>query len=550
MTSSLAPGMIQTADQQRRIAARTWALMYAGVLGVSGVLGLVTLWSAPAPLGLPLTMLVLASLLVAIKPLAGLYLVAFFTMLTDGSISPAYPFVKNMSSRESVLFVSDKLILSPLELLLALTLTAVLLRVLIDRAHTSFIKGALFRPMMIFTALVFAGLVFGLATGGNRYAATWEFRPLLCLPLFYVVLVNLVTTRRQYLRLTAVMLVAITFHTLLSLQVWSRMSSLERQASESLVAHGSAVQLSVVIFVTMAVWVVPEGPRRLRWFTLIIIVPVAWVWLASQRRAAVIALAVGLIVLAILLTKLNPRVLRRVGPVFAILLAAYVVAFWHSESTTGFPAQALKTVVAPGETSQRDQASDLYRVIENFDITTTIRAKPLTGLGFGQEFYRPVPLPDISFFPFYEYIPHNSILWIWIKMGFFGFITMLYLFGAAIRWGTAAIMHLPRGPDALVLMAAVVYLVMYLVFAYVDIAWDTRSMICVALAMAVCSEYLRLPGPPPRRSHDRDLEPGTDQGSATWPTCCSPNPPSTGSSPPPTNSSSTANPTGAVRSPA
>ena len=47
----------------------------------------------------------------------------------------------------------------------------------------------------------------------------------------------------------------------------------------------------------------------------------------------------------------------------------------------------------------------------------TIKAKPITGLGFGQRFYRPFPLPDISFFPFYEYMPHNSVLWIWIKTG-------------------------------------------------------------------------------------------------------------------------------------
>ena len=71
----------------------------------------------------------------------------------------------------------------------------------------------------------------------------------------------------------------------------------------------------------------------------------------------------------------------------------------------------------------------MYRTVENLDINATINAKPLTGLGFGQKFYRPFPLPDISFFLFYEYIPHNSILWIWIKTGVGGFVAMLFLFG-------------------------------------------------------------------------------------------------------------------------
>ena len=147
-------------------------------------------------------------------------------------------------------------------------------------------------------------------------------------------------------------------------------------------------------------------------------------------------------VLGLLLWKVNRRALCRFGPIFLLLVVGYVGAFWHSQGTIGFPAQALKAVIAPGQVSQTDQSSDLYRVVENFDISSTIHAKPLTGIGFGQKFYRPAPLPDISFFPFYQYIPHNSILWIWMKMGIGGFVTMLFLFGSAIRQGTRAIVTL------------------------------------------------------------------------------------------------------------
>jgi hypothetical protein len=53
-------------------------------------------------------------------------------------------------------------------------------------------------------------------------------------------------------------------------------------------------------------------------------------------------------------------------------------------------------------------------------------------------------------------------------------------------------LRLRSGRDLLLMFTATGYLVMYLVFSYVDIAWDTRSMISVAIAMAVCSELDRL----------------------------------------------------------
>ncbi len=477
-------------DEQRRINTRTWAAMYVGVLGFCAVLGLLALQTAPRPFALPFTMLLLISAVVAVKPIVGIYLVAFFTLFTDVSITPWFPFAKNMSSQESILYVGDQVIISPLEVVLAVTTVAWLLRLLIDRTSTGFVRGRLLAPMLSFTAFLFLGIVFGLATGGDRYVAIWEFRPLLYLPLVYLLLTNLFTTRRHYQRLALVLLVAVLAHTALALQKWAALSGEDRDELESLVDHGSAVQMGAVLMVAIAAWLLPKAPRSVRWFALVASVPVGWVWLISERRAAVVALTVSLIFLGVLLWNLDRRRLRIAGPVFVVLGVAYLTAFWQSESLIGFPAQAIKSVIATEDAADADQSSNLYRDIENFDMTATIQAKPITGFGFGQKFLRPVPLPDLGF-PFHEYIPHNSFLWIWIKMGVGGFLAMLFLFGSAIRMGVSAMVRLGRGRDLLLMFAATGYLVMYLVFTYVDIAWDIRSMISVAIAMAVCSELLR-----------------------------------------------------------
>jgi O-Antigen ligase len=503
-----------TADEQERTNDRTWTVMYLVVLAVSGFLGLVALGSAPKPLALPLTLLLLTAGLVVARPVAGLYLIGFFALLSDGAVSSWYPFTKNMSSHESILYVSNALILSPLEVLLALTTVAFLLRVLLDRGSTRFVRGALFWPSMAFMGFLVLGFALGIATGGDRYVAIWEMRPILYLPILYVLITNLFTSRLQYRRLAVVMLVALVIHSILALGLFQSLSATDRKSLESLVGHASAIQMNVVILMALCVFLLPRSPRALRVLLPLAALPIGWTWLISQRRAAVVALAAAVIMVALLLCTLNPKLLTRLAPLLVVLIVGYLGAFWNNDGLVGFPAQAIKSVVSPAEVGEKDQSSDGYRTVENLDISATIHAKPITGLGFGQRFYRPYPLPDISFFPFYEYLPHNNVLWIWIKTGAGGFVALLYLFGSAIRRGIRAVLLLPRGADRLLAVAAASYVVMYLVYAYVDVAWDARSMVCVAGAMAICGDILGLPDQPqarvPRQSSRMAVEPSAD----------------------------------------
>jgi O-antigen ligase len=499
-------------DHQRRVNARTWLAGYGAVLVLCAVVGALGVRSAPQPLALPLTMLLLAAGAVALKPVFGIYLIGFFVLFSDASISPWFPFAKNLSSRESVLYLSDGLTISPLEVLLGVTAASWLLHLLIDRREVTLVRARLFKPMLVFTGFVFFGIAYGTVMGGNRWFAVWEFRPLLYLPIMYILVTNLFTTRRQYVRLFLVMLVALLAHAVLALDKYLQLSAAEREGLESLVDHGSAVQFGMILLAVLAAWMLPKSPTWMRVVLPVLAVPVAWTWVVSERRAAAIGLAVGLILVAAVLALVKPKRLLVIAPVLLLLIVGYLGAFWQSEDPIGFPAQAIKSVIAPGDTSSQDQSSNVYRAIENYDIMFTIKSKPLTGLGFGHAFYKPIPLPDISFFVFYQYIPHNSILWIWIKLGIGGFLAMLYLFGSALRAGVRSIMQARPGRDLLMTVLAAGYIVMYLVFAYVDIAWDPRSMICVAVAMAICSSYAGLPDDETRAGHTADpLEQDSDR---------------------------------------
>ena len=84
-------------------------------------------------------------------------------------------------------------------------------------------------------------------------------------------------------------------------------------------------------------------------------------------------------------------------------------------------------------------------------------------------------MPDISFFEFWEYIPHNYVLWIWLKLGFLGFAAMLFMFGRAVQLGARSIALVRTNDHVAFVAVGLTYVVMFLVFAYVDIAWDPAA---------------------------------------------------------------------------
>ena len=137
----------------------------------------------------------------------------------------------------------------------------------------------------------------------------------------------------------------------------------------------------------------------------------------------------------------------------------------------------------------------MYREFERYDLWYTIRSDPLRGLGFGRQFYQPITLPDISFFVFWQYLPHNSILWVWIKTGFLGFVAMLYLFARTVQRGAITVARVTDPNHLAFSIAALGYVIMYIVFAYVDIAWDARATIFLAFAMAWCGDFGNLEQP-------------------------------------------------------
>jgi O-antigen ligase len=453
---------------------------------------------APEP-AIALVMLGGLIMAAALRPICGVFGIIFFTLVGDYFTASWYPFARTLSMRESVLFLSDGLTLSPLEIVIAATFAFWLIDVMFTpgaRVRT----GPIFAPLAVFTAFVAFGFVYGIGRGGDLRAALFEGRAMFVMLPTYLLIVNL-CDHAQLRRLVWTAVAAIVINAILSLQYLLSLNPAEREMQEDLGEHSASVHFAFLFVLTLTLFLYRGGSRITRWVLLSACAVPLVVFFNAERRSAVVGLGMGVMMVFASLWWRNKSKFFLLVPVLVIVTVGYSAAFWNSTSAAAFPVQAIKTVVAPDEISADDRNSGLYRVAENANLNYTVRSEPLTGLGFGQKFLRPYALADISFFMMYEYIPHNSILWVWVKTGFFGFLSMLLVFATAVKEGARRVVSTRDPTKAALAMVGAANVAIFAVFAFVDIAWDARSMVFLGLSFAMCSVV-----PPAEAEPDRDLD--------------------------------------------
>ena len=458
-----------------------------GVLLLACFVGVIGMATAPEAFSLALLVLVLACIAAMSHPVLGVYAIIAFTLVGDAQTTPWWPFTKNMSSRESVFFVSDALSITPLEVVLGVTTLSLLLRALVQRS-VPLRRGRLLWPILVFFVFVVYGFGNGYVTGGDRNVAILEARPLFYIAIVYFLATNLLVTRVQYRIAFTVAMIAVAIQSIASLTYYRTMPEAKRAVIETLAEHTATVHMNAVLLFVLGLALF-KGTRWKLMASLLMVPPVLWAYLLSQRRAAMIALFIGFAVVAAILYRHQPRRFWRITPFVAVGALGLIAVTWNAEGAIGLPATAIKSVLFPDDLSIADRNSNIYRDLEAFNLWVTIQSSPIRGLGFGQKFLIAVPMPDISFFKEWQYLPHNSVLWVWIKLGFLGFVATLFMFARAIQRGTRTALRIKAPDDVAMVTSCLCYVIMFLVFAYVDIGWDIRPAVFLALCFAVCADF-------------------------------------------------------------
>ena len=420
------------------------------------------------------------------KPIAGIFLVFAAAVIVETdkltfglSVTSSIPIFRDIGGISA----------NPAELIIVVTGVGWLLR---SRDKLARRPVPLFVPFTAFIAVVAFGVIHGALTHGNLKIALWTVRPLAYFYLAYLLTFQLVRDRRQVTALLWIFILGVALKGAIG---WYRYyvdlgGSLAGLSSvtgmNSLMAHEESFFYAGLMLLAV-VQILYGAPRGQRIATLLATPLVLLPFFANQRRAGVLALIVALPLLCVVTLSLLPN--RRHILIGGLVLAGaflpfYVGASWNTQSLVTEPVQALKSGVTP---DTRDQLSNDYRDIENYDLMYTAKHSPLIGIGYGKEMTQAKLLPNISAqFAWYKIAPHNSILWILMTLGVVGFAAFWYFLGSAIIRMLQAARRLSRPGDRGIAAFTLVMLSALLVFAMVDQGlFSMRAMIFVGVLMGV-----------------------------------------------------------------
>ena len=378
---------------------------------------------------------------------------------------------------------------SPLEMLLLVLTAVVFVRAVVGRGPVR--ENPLLMPVLVFLVALGASLVFGLVMGGSFSVALWELRGLAYFCLLVFVVPQTLAARRD---VHMIMWVAIVMITVKAVQgIWNFAVILKGDVSvaRSVTGHEDALFIAWMLVLLVGLLLYRTG-RRQRIALLAAAPLMAFTFVATDRRAAYVALGLGLIVLAALVATepSKRRLLLKAGVPALVILVLVIGAGWNSTGPLGAPAGVVKSIIGP--TNEEDAASSYYRRAEEANLVNAIEANPVLGLGFGRPFQAAGQggIVDVGF-SLENYIAHNEIIWIWAKMGTVGFGLFWVMIGAVIAFG-GMVFRTARHRYWKVLAAVIAAAVaMQVVVSYVDLQLTyARNMVFLGVLVGILA---RLP---------------------------------------------------------
>ena len=312
------------------------------------------------------------------------------------------------------------------------------------------------------------GFVTGAGRGGDMTAALWELRGLVYLFISYTFVSQVIRTPNQVRSLLWVCIAAITVK---ALEGTFRFVSLgfTLGGHDALLTHEDPI-FFITLWILLLAFAVNGVRTAQRNALLWVFIPLLLGFYAANRRAAFASLAASLVTFGALLPREKLlRFLRKSIPAL-VCIGIYVALFWGSPSTIATPLNQIRSgfVDDYATLGDRNYYSNLYRKHENYNLAYTVRQYPVGGIGFGTKYYQPLELVKINY-ALRDYMAHNNLLWLLVKVGAFGFV-LFWLFVNVFGVRGAMIINRLQNPYLRAVgIMVVIAVINQLVAAYFDL---------------------------------------------------------------------------------
>jgi hypothetical protein len=272
--------------------------------------------------------------------------------------------------------------------------------------------------LLLAVATVVVWFVYGIATGGDARAASWQVYLLLASILAAFTIATVFVTHAHYELLAKTVIAAGVYRAVMCWIyyfgfVWGH----GPPAHEYITAHDDSV-VWVISIIAVARYALS---KRSTWTTVralvlsvLLLGAIQW----NNRRLAWVSLVMGLVVAFFLLprSKVRQRVVRMVM-IAAPIVGIYVAVGWGRTERIFAPLASLASV-----STQEDQSTKA-RNVENLGLIETVhQAGAFAGTGWGHPYVEVSNKYSIArFMELWQYVPHNSILGLLAYTGMLGF---------------------------------------------------------------------------------------------------------------------------------
>jgi hypothetical protein len=436
------------------------------------------------------------------RPVAGIAVILGITLLTEQvNFADFVPFTRELQLYDNLSNITpfSGVLANSLELMLVAVLVTVLVRVVVKRER-GWKHNPLVGPVLAFACALVVWLVLGMMRGGETNIALWELRALTYYCLLALLVPQLIENRSDVELLMWTAIAFITFKAFQGLYNYAVVLKGDLSGVQAITGHEDALFFAFVLILLagLAAYQASKGKLAL----LLLAAPViGFTFVATDRRVAYVALALGLMIFAAMLLsdKSKRKLVAVVGIPILIAMVLVLAAGWNSAGAIGRPARAIKSITSPSSTE--DIQSNQYRKVEEFNLIVTIKQSPFIGIGFGRPYQMAGKLDKITF-TLASFIPHNEIFWLWAKMGTIGFAVFWSMVAFIVAYSVAAFRTL-KDPYYRAIVAAVAALVaMQMIVSYADLQLTfARNMVLLGVMVGVLSRLVDLDEASPAVRH-------------------------------------------------
>lgn len=446
-----------------------WLLFISAGITVGG------LWYFDGEVPVVLTLLYLFGIFVLsiLKPLYSLYTLVFLVLIFDQFGIPDHEpltyqidFFRNLKEISYIPKFSGG-VLNPIEIHFLFLIPAVVLVKSLEKDFTY--KGIpVWGGFILFFCCLLFSFFYGMSRNGDFLVALWEIRALFYFSVMYLLVPQLVRKKEHIQTLIWVFIIGISFK---AFQGIGRFIDLGFTTGglATLTNHEDPVFI-VTLLILLLGFLVYKVEHKQRFWLLLLLLPLALGFYLSMRRAAYACFMVSFVTFIVLLPgSIRWNFMKYVTPCIVAALL-YGAAFWNSSGTLARPVQMIKSgIVEPKqEENYEDYLSNLYRDIENYNLARTVAVEPVVGRGFGKKYDQPVKLVHIRF-PLRDYIPHNEIYWILVKMGSIGFLAFWFFFNSFVAKGVNVFSRLHDPYLKAVILFVIIAVINQMVVSFYDL---------------------------------------------------------------------------------